>query len=161
MPTPATAKPVGAPKQLLIPRIGVRATIERTEMTKAGILLPPKSAHRVGWFKLSAVPGFRGNSVMAGHLDWYSGPGVFIHLARVKVGDTITVVNDFGKKISYRVREVRTYRNNQVPLQRIVGPSKGYHLNLYTCAGFYNRLSRNYSHRVVVYTDQIRPVVKK
>lgn len=153
-PAEAVLRPVGAPVKLLIPKIGVNAQIRRTGITKNYVLQPPPSPTVVGWFKESAVPGFRGNAVMAGHLDWYNGPAVFAKLGRLRRGDIVTVINDFNKKISYRVREVRTYRSNQVPINKIVGPSRGFHLNLYTCAGVFHRWG-GYSHRIVVYTDQI------
>lgn len=154
----AKAKPVpyGAPVKLMIPKIGVKAVVEYTGIDRRGALEAPQDPMKVGWYRHGAQPGGQGNAVMGGHLNWYTGPGVFQSLGRLRTGDTVEVVNDFGKTLRFRVTRVATYQNGAIPLKDIAGKTTGIHLNLYTCTGTYNRSQRNYSHRVVVYTELVR-----
>jgi sortase A len=46
----------------------------------------------------------------------------------------------------------QVYPYNDAPLQQIFGPSPQAHLNLITCGGTFDRASRNYNKRLVVYT---------
>lgn len=161
-PIPAVAaskpKPVGygAPVELRIPRLGVKAKIEKTTVDRKGQLTAPKDPDRVGWYRNGTVPGKRGNAVIGGHVDWYDGPAVFAQLRRLRKGDVVEVKNDHGKILKFRVTGTGVYYNGHTPVAQITGPTRGFNLNLYTCTGQFDRSQRNYSHRVVVYTELIR-----
>lgn len=147
--------PYGAPIKLIIPSISVNAEVERTSIDQAGILLAPKDPKNVGWYHNGAIPGKRGNAVIGGHVDWTTGPAVFRSLRSMRPGAIIRITNDYGSKLHFQVTSIQVYRNGTVPIQKIAGNSRGIHLNLYTCTGSYNKYSKNYSHRIVVYSTLI------
>src|SRR5579875_2109551 len=73
-----TARPVGVPVSLEIPAIGVRTRLVRLGLTAAGALQVPASTAVAGWYTGSPRPGEAGAAVIAGHVDSYLGPGVFL-----------------------------------------------------------------------------------
>lgn len=147
--------PYGAPVELRIPKLGVKAEVEKTGVDRKGKLQAPKNPKQVGWYRNGTIPGKRGNAVIGGHVDWYDGPAVFRGLWRLRRGDIVEVKNDHGRTLRFRVTGVGTYYNGSVPVAKITGPTKKQALNLYTCTGSFNRSAKNYSHRVVVYTELI------
>jgi sortase (surface protein transpeptidase) len=148
--------PYGAPVELRIPKIGVTSKVEKTSTNRQGQLEAPKKPSQVGWYRNGTVPGKRGNAVIGGHVDWYTGPAVFQGLGRLRRGDLVEVENDHGRVLKFRVTKVGTYYNGSMPVAQITGPTTKFALNLYTCTGSYNRSAKNYSHRVVVFTELVR-----
>ncbi len=148
--------PYGAPMELRIPKLGLKAKVEKTSVDRQGQLEAPKNPKQVGWYRNGAVPGKPGNAVIGGHVDWYDGPAVFRSLGRLRRGDVVEVKNDHGRVLKFRVTAVGIYYNGSVPVAQITGPTKKRGLNLYTCTGSFNRSAKNYSHRVVVFTELIR-----
>lgn len=148
--------PYGVPVEFRIPRLGIRAKVEKTTVDKKGVLTAPKNPKQVGWYRNGTIPGKRGNAVILGHVDWYNGPAVFYRLNSIRRGDIVEVLNDYGAVLKFRVTEKSVYVNGSVPLKRIVGPTKGFRLNIFTCTGVYSRSAKNYSHRTVVYSTLVR-----
>ncbi|MBI4426152.1 MAG: class F sortase [Candidatus Kerfeldbacteria bacterium] len=151
-----TVVPYGAPVELRIPKLSVTTKIEKTGINRQGVLEAPKNPKQAGWYRHGAIPGKQGNAVIGGHVDWYNGPAVFRRLGQLRRGDMVEVKNDHGQVLKFRVTGVGSYYNGSVPLARITGPTKKQALNLYTCTGRFNRSAKNYSHRVVVFTELVR-----
>ena len=61
------------PVRLKIPSIGVDAPFEYVGLTSKGLVGAPKSANKVGWYKLSPRPGEAGNSIVDGHAGYSGG----------------------------------------------------------------------------------------
>lgn len=162
---PALAvSPNGSPVHIDIPSIKVHAGIESLGVTNKGVMLSPKSAWTVGWYNRGPKPGQTGNVVMYGHLNTtYSKTAVFTNLKKVRVGDTIDVRDDRGTLWRYRITEVVVYKLNAVPMAKLAGPTREKHLNMYTCAGTWDRKAQNYTHRLVIYSTlvgSVPPAVK-
>ncbi|MBI4092816.1 MAG: class F sortase [Candidatus Kerfeldbacteria bacterium] len=153
-----SVKPVayGAPVLFRIPRLGIKAAVEKTSIDSKGQLAAPRDPKKVGWYRNGTIPGKRGNALIAGHVDWYDGPAVFWKLRSIRRGDVVEVVNDYGQVLRFRVVATGAYKNGSLPMDRMVRKTRAFHLNLYTCGGAFNRTERNYSHRVVVFTELIR-----
>jgi hypothetical protein len=83
------------PTRVLIPAIGVDSTLEPLQ-TKDGVLQPPTNPLRAGWWTGGPIPGDPGAAVIAGHLDSYTGPAVFIYLSELHAGDLIDVSRSDG-----------------------------------------------------------------
>lgn len=81
----------------------------------------------VGHYVGSVIPGVSDNSVLAGHRD-----SVFRRLGEVKLGDLITVKNDYGTFI-YEVHKIRIVSAND---RTVIVPSKEAILTLSTCYPF-------------------------
>jgi sortase A len=81
----------------------------------------------VGHYVGSVLPGFSDNSVLAGHRD-----SVFRRLGEVKIGDLITVKNDYGTFV-YEVHKIRIVKAND---RTVIVPTKDAVLTLSTCYPF-------------------------
>lgn len=153
LPSP-TAAMVALPQNLSIPKINVNAFVEQVGQDAGGKMDVPKEVINIGWYQLGFKPGESGNSVMAGHLDTVTGaPAVFYNLNQLQIGDQVIVTDVNGKNLTFEVVKVQSYPFNQVPLEEVFGSSNKRMLNLITCVGTWNVGSRNYSHRLVVYTE--------
>ena len=136
---------------LKIPTIGVNAIIENVGLTPDGAMDIPKSQEEVGWFEPGARPGDIGSAVIAGHYG--AKTSVFNNLHRLLKGDIIFVEDDKVKVISFVVRESRSYNLN-ADASIVFGSDDGKpHLNLITCEGIWDKATKTYSDRLVVFAD--------
>ena len=154
--TPAVAVPRAGARslpggaRLQIPSIGVDAPLVTLGVDPDGMMQVPNNGNDVGWYTFSAAPGTPGNAVLSGHLDTATSPvAVFTRLKELKQGDALDVVED-GKKIDYTVFWTKSWPDDTAPLALILGNAPSPTLTLITCAGAFNRASRNYSDRLVV-----------
>lgn len=153
----AASKPIpyGEPVKIEISRVGIRAAIEKVTISDRGILQAPRNPNKVGWYRNGAIPGKRGNAFMYGHLNTTRSTAIFWKLRNVRVGDIVVVTNDKGQRLKFRVTSRQVYARNAAPLRAILGSTSKRRLNLMTCAGTWSSRERNYSHRLVVYTELI------
>ncbi|HXH21386.1 MAG TPA: class F sortase [Dehalococcoidia bacterium] len=159
-PTPApqpTPEPSRAPiVRLQIPRIGVDAPIVVLGVDAQGVMQDPKGPEEVAWYDFSAHPGWEGNAVFAGHVDYRNyGPAVFWKLRQLNLGDEIKVVLADGTTYSYRVVSSTQYVADQAPVQEIVGPTERQSVTLITCGGTFNTRTREYDQRLVVRAERV------
>lgn len=144
---------VGKPRSISIPKINVATVFEPVGLDKDRNMDVPKDGKKVGWYALGAKPGGSGNAVVSGHLDAAFGPAIFWKLKQLTKGDEIVVTDENNKTFTYIVKDKVNYPYNQFPLQDVFGKTSSSRLNLITCSGSYNRLTKNYSQRLVVYTE--------
>lgn len=154
-PPSPSASPLPAPVVLTIPKLGVNAGVEQVGLDNQQRMDVPKDPMNVGWYKYGPVPGQAGNAVMDGHLDSDTGPAVFFRLQHLVAGDIFTVTNAVGKTSRFRITSIDNYIFDQVPMDQVFGPADIPRLNLITCGGSFDRASKNYSHRLVVYSEKI------
>jgi sortase (surface protein transpeptidase) len=146
----AIVAPAAAPARLVVPSIKVDAGVEAVGLDAQGRMATPSQASHVAWFQPGAAPGDVGDAVMAGHLDWTTGPAVFWYLGRVHQGDEITVVRADGTRVRFVTDSTR-----QIPFDAPTdalftrgGPPS---LTLITCAGTWDRQHGTYLQRLVVH----------
>jgi len=146
---------LGSPVRLKIPLINVDASIEYVGITKEGEMGVPSNTLDVGWFDVGPPPGEQGSAVIAGHLDGKNGePGVFTNLNKLKRGDKLYVEDNKGKTIGFIVRESRIYDPGYA--NEVFNATSGAHLNLVTCDGIWDYSQKNYTKRLVIFTDRIK-----
>jgi len=133
----------------------VDAPVELVGTTPDGAMDVPKEWNDVGWFDKGYRPGLPGSAVMAGHLDSTTDKAVFWDLGKLKPGDQVLVKREDGSQASFTVTGSDVYPFDQAPLQKIFGPSDAPALNLVTCNGTFDRGSKNYNQRLVVYTRMV------
>lgn len=144
----------GVPKTISVPKLGIQAPVESVGLDSAGRMDVPKKWANVAWYNLGYKVGRSGGgAVMSGHLDTSSGaPAVFYNIEKLNPGDEIIVTDTMGAKYKYRVVEKQVYQWDTLPLQRIFGSAGVDGLNLITCDGAWDRNTRNYSQRMVIYS---------
>lgn len=140
------------PTQLIIPSIKVSAKVIRVGVLENGQMDVPKDTETVGVLYPGVVAGERGNMVMDGHVDSYTGPAVFFNLKKLSPGDAIIVRNPYSdRSMTYRVESVEAFKTSEAPIERVFGPSSGYKLNLITCTGRYSRKKKEHEERLVIF----------
>jgi sortase A len=154
-PTPSeTARIIGIPKRLLIPKTKVDSPIEEVGLDKEGRMDVPKNVYNVGWYKFGPKPGEEGSAALDGHLDTPTGdPSVFFNLTKLVAGDELKILDERGKELTFKVIEGRLYELSDFPKEQIFNKTGGKYLNLITCAGEWDKNSKNYSQRYVVFAE--------
>lgn len=146
----------GLPVRLKIPNIRVNAAIRSVGLTPDGSMGVPKIPSDAAWYMLGPKPGEKGSAVIAGHINWWYGAiGVFAHLKTLKPGDKIIVQDDRGVSTSFIVRKSRMYGIKEDASDVFRSYDGKSHLNLVTCAGVWDRVSKLYSKRLVIFTDKV------
>lgn len=145
----------GLPARLEIPNINVDASIEYVGITPEGEMGVPKGPVNAAWFNLGPRPGEIGSAVIAGHYGWKDNKdSVFDNLHKLVKGDKIYIEDDQGWTISFVVRESRSY-DPKADSSNVFFSSDGKsHLNLVTCEGVWDGVSKSYSKRLVVFADK-------
>lgn len=145
----------GLPVRLKIPKIKVDAAVEYVGVTPRGAMDIPKLPSNVAWFNLGARPGEIGNAVIAGHVNWYNGAkSAFANLNKLKPGDKIIVKDDRGVEISFIVRKVRIFGLKDDTSEVFISNDDKSHLVLITCIGVWNKKTKQYSQRLVVFAER-------
>jgi len=147
---------VPKPTRLVIPAIGVRTNLIRLGMTRHGTLQVPASATVAGWFTGSPRPGGIGPSIIAGHIDSRSGPGVFFRLRDLHRGEKVYVSRANGSVATFRITAVRTYAKSRFPTAAVYGPVPDAELRLITCGGQFDQATGSYLSNVVAYAVLVR-----
>ena len=160
---PGPSTPLTAPSQpiregvmpisIRIEQAGVDALIETREIVD-GVMQDPTGPWIVSWYEETPKAGGDGNTVMAGHIDyWNVGPAVFYNIGDLTSGDTIEVIGEDDRIYSYRVNWVREFHVNELDMetiQDIVGPTTQRSLTLITCGGEFDYASGEYLSRTAV-----------
>ncbi len=150
-PTPAAtpAPPVHPPAVgIRIPSIGVDSRVVAVGV-KNGEYEVPK--FYVGHYQGTAQPGERGNGVYSGHVESAQSGNVFANLGQLKLGQDILLYTEEGIW-QYRVSETKTVRNNDLS---VMAATPDYRITLVTCAGTFNLIERQYSHRFIVVAELV------
>jgi LPXTG-site transpeptidase (sortase) family protein len=155
--TPEGTPPSEAPlARLVIPKIQVDAPVVTLGVDGNGVMQSPSQPFDVGWYDFSARPGFGGNAVFSGHVDFVNvGPAVFWDLGKLGPGDLVEVRLADGTAYQYLVVSTVSYAADEAPIAEIVGPATKDTVTLITCTGAFNREIRQYSHRLVVRAERL------
>lgn len=156
-PTP-TPPPSDAPiARIVIEKIGVNAPVSVKGIDRNGVMQDPNGPWDVAWYDFSAKPGWGGNAVFSGHVDYVNvGPAVFWGLQRLTEGDIVKVRLTDGTEYEYRVISNVRYSAYNAPVGEIIGSTEKESVTLITCGGTWDARAREYSHRVVVRAERVQ-----
>ena len=144
----------GLPARLLIPDIGVDAVIESMGVAPNGDMAAPVGSTDVGWYRYGPLPGETGSAVLDGHVVGLQGEeGVFFKLNQLQAGAIIQVIDTRGKMVSFTVIRSESFDQLDQPIA-VFSSSSGTHLNLITCGGDWDPVTRHYLKRLIVFADQ-------
>lgn len=146
----------GLPVRLKIPKINVDAAVDPMGTTPSGAMEIPSGSKNVGWYKFGPHPGDNGSAVIDGHYGrWKNGEGsVFDDLNNLEKGDILYIDDEKGATTTFVVRESRKYDPNADASDIFESSDGKAHLNLITCEGIWDKASKSYSQRLVVFTDK-------
>src|SRR6266571_3413879 len=108
---------------LAIPSIGVRSGLLKLGVTSSGALQVPASTSTAGWYTFSPRPGAIGSSIIAGHIDSRTGPGVFYRLRFMAQGARVYVKRTDGSLAVFRVTAKHLYPKAHFPTADVYGPA--------------------------------------
>lgn len=144
------------PARLSIPKLKVDIALESVGLTTDGAVSVSKGLANAGWYNLSALPGESGSAVISGHY----GPlkngkmGVFTNLNKLRKGDKFFVKDIAGETTTFVVRESRHYKMTDDATEVFFSNDDRSHLNIVTCDGIWNKKTKRYSSRLVVFSDK-------
>jgi sortase (surface protein transpeptidase) len=160
---PQTAAPqatapqtVARPVSLSIPLIRVDTRLITLGLTRDGSLQVPPTTSVAGWFTGSPPPGATGSAIIAGHINSYLGPGVFLRLDELRPGNRIYVRRSDQTTVIFRVTAVHRYLKNHFPTQTVYGATPDAELRLITCGGAFDSATGHYLSNIVVYATEAR-----
>lgn len=144
------------PARLKIPKIKVDTALESVGLTAQGAVDVPKGPINAAWFNLGPRPGENGNAVITGHYGvWKNGiPTVFNNLYKLLPGDKLYTEDNNGVTTTFVVRELRTYDQKADAPDVFTSSDEKSHLNIITCSGAWNKISKSYPKRLVVFADK-------
>jgi hypothetical protein len=143
------------PIRLRIPVLGMSVSLMSLGENADGTVQVPPNDRVPGWFDLGPTPGEIGSSVILGHVDNTSGPGVFFTLRTLTSGDPVFVDLADGGTVEFVVNSVATYTKTGFPAQRVYGSHGSSALQLVTCGGVFDHSTGSYLSNIVVYTSLV------
>lgn len=152
----ATVEPVrmALPIRLKIPTINVDTAVEYVGLMSDDLMDVPKNPLNVAWYEFGPRPGENGSAVIDGHSGtWIDGTAsAFDDLSKLRAGDKVFTEDNKGVSTTFIVQESRSY-DPQADASGVFSSSDGKaHLNLITCEGTWNDVTRSYPARLVVFT---------
>lgn len=154
-PAAPSAEPVtGTPVRIEIPAIHVDASLLRLHRDAKGVLQPPDSWTKAGWYAGGVTPGAVGPAVIAGHLDTTKRVAVFVNLRLLRPGDRITVVLSTKRTVSFVVTHARVVRKALFPTDEVYGPTRDAQLRLITCSEPFDEAQGIYADNLVVFATK-------
>jgi LPXTG-site transpeptidase (sortase) family protein len=142
------------PIQLVVPSLGIRATILPIEVNSQNVLDPPGDVKEVGWWKRSVRPGAdHGQTVLTGHTV-HTGGGVMNRLGQLQKGKVVRVVTPKGTMV-YRTTQVLTLTKAQLAKRsaELFGQRRSTNrLVLVTCTGW---TGKDYTSNTIVFATPL------
>ena len=149
-------KQVANPVRVRIPAIGVDAPVDPLTVDRNGVLPPPDTNERTGWWRDGPEPGERGPAVIVGHVDSYKGPAVFFRLTDLDKGDRILVDRADGTTAMFVTQRIEQHAKDAFPTQAVYGDTPDPQLRLITCGGDFDDEDRSYVDNIIVYAIRSR-----
>src|SRR6266496_1000552 len=156
VPQPSDGEKVARPAILTIPSIGVRSRLLKLGVTSSGALQVPARTSTAGWYTFSPRPGAIGSSIIAGHIDSRTGPGVFYRLRFMAQGARVYVKRTDGSLAVFRVTAKHLYPKAHFPTADVYGPAPTPQLRLITCGGTFDPATGHYLSNVIVFATLIK-----
>ena len=146
------AATVATPARLIIPSIGLNASVQGVGVNAQGAMAVPSGASKlVGWYKNGVVPGQVGSAVIDAHVF-----AAFSKLKYLKPGADVYVITTNGTTLHFVVTVAKTFALTTLSSQQqLFRPSQSADLNLITCAGSLTSDHSTYDHRLIVYTTLV------
>ncbi len=143
---------VALPSRLIIPSIGLNASIKKMGLNSKGEMdVPSASTKDVGWYAAGTVPGNQGSAVIGAHVF-----AAFANLKNLKVGQDVYVFTQDGTTLRFVVEEAAIQPIAEISLKKLFARSDAVRLNLITCAGKPTPDGSTYTHRLIVFTRLVK-----
>ncbi|WP_150307421.1 class F sortase [Planctomonas psychrotolerans] len=139
------------PTRVSIPAIDLAEPLLDLGIDDSGRMEVPVDFSTVGWFTGGGMPGGRGPTVIAAHVDSLTGPAAFARLHELTVGAEVAVTTVDGAVLRYSVTEVADFAKAEFPTARVFGATPTDELRLITCGGYFDAGVGHYRDNRVVF----------
>ena len=144
--------PRSEPRKIRIAAIAIdTATVAVGRQADDSIAVPPPNV--TGWYSQGPTPGETGPAIIVGHLDSTKGPAIFWRLSELQPGQIVEIDRADGKTAKFKIDAVKQFPQAGFPTKEVYGNTNTAQLRLITCAGTFDRATRQYSHNLVVFTS--------
>jgi hypothetical protein len=132
---PAQTPQPPAPNTVLLPK-GGRASLVRSGVAGDGTLQIPDGVSKAALWG-AALDGPAGATLIAGHINWAGVAGPFAELWGARAGQTVTIIDAGGKRLTFAVDQVLTVDKDNLPqhADELFGQTGPHRLVLVTCGG--------------------------
>ncbi len=141
------------PARVIIPDVGVDASVVPVGATEDGIEVPP--VFEAGWYAEGPRPSEPGRAIVLGHLDSLTGPAAFTQVPQARPGSEVTVVDQAGVSHPFRVLRTLEVAKSSFPADEIYGATRRPSLALITCGGEFDPAT-GYENNVIVFARELR-----
>jgi sortase (surface protein transpeptidase) len=141
------------PTAISVPAIGIQSVLTRLDRNPDGTVQVPTSFHVAGWYQHSVSPGQIGPTVILGHVDSMSGPGIFYRVGALHPGDTVAVTRTDGKTVTFVITGVRQYSKTAFPTLDVYGNTPVPTIRLVTCGGAFDSATHHYLSNIVAFGE--------
>lgn len=138
------------PKYIELASINAGGFIQKVGVDQRQEVGVPSNVGLAGWFIDMVKPGEKGLSIIDGHVDGRSKPGIFKQLDRLKNGDQFTVEFGNGSKKTFEVKGQTKVADSEAPAVLFSQDQGESQLNLITCGGTYDSNQRRYLDRIII-----------
>lgn len=143
------------PQYITLPTIHAEGYIQAVGVDQNGAVAAPTNVTLAGWYANMLAPGKNGLSIIDGHVDGKTAPGIFYNLRKLAAGDPFEVALANGQVVPYRVKSVSQVAAASAASKLFArDTSIAGQLNLITCGGAFNRTSGVYNNRIIVVAEQ-------
>lgn len=157
---PATARydvPADQPRSISLPSIGAEGYIQRVGLGKDNAVVAPTNVNFAGWYVAEGKPGDDGVSLIDGHVQGFTQPGIFKRLNELKPGDTFSIEFGDHSRREFQVATIRNYSVEEAGKRMLEqDPTIKQQLNLITCTGAYDKAKQGYDQRLLVVSRRIQ-----
>ena len=145
----------GLPVQIIIPKIHTDTFVEHVGLTDTKTVGIPLDPFNVAWFTGGVRPGEVGVALINGHYGWLQNiPVAFDNLHKLRSGDKVYIKDTLGVTIVFIVRTITEYDSYETTEKLLSSKDNKAHLVLITCSGSWDKENKNYSKRLIVFTDK-------
>jgi Sortase domain len=132
--TSEAPKPPG-PNTVLLPK-GGRASLVRSGVAGDGTLQIPNGVSQAALWG-AALDAEAGATLIAGHINWAGVAGPFAELWGAQAGQSVTVIDGTGKRLTFVVDQILTVDKDNLPqhADELFGQTGPHRLVLVTCGG--------------------------
>ncbi|TDQ04223.1 sortase domain-bontaining protein [Labedaea rhizosphaerae] len=136
---------------------GGTALLVRTEVGPDGVLPIPVALDQATWWG-AELDDRTGATVLAGHINWHGQTGPFNELWRARVDDPVTIVDQRGHTLRFKVVQLVTLHKDELPRRagELFSQRGAHRLVLVTCGGAWVGGEMGYASNRVVIAEPVR-----
>lgn len=138
-----------------VPRLRMNKRLIQLHVQSDRTLTVPKSFQDVGWWSEGPRPAAPGAVIVGGHISSKSGPGAFINLRAMRVGDLIGVDRADRTTAVFQVRRVASYSRTNYPNSIVYRTTGRASVHLITCDGSFDPAIGHHVNNLVVFADLV------